>query len=353
MPCTPRAALCSFALLVPLACLLPCALHCKADRGAKPVIELPVVDLPGSNALQPATRIVVTANGIDVDNSAVVDSWPREKREAFISSLDPEGRESVPLVEHEVVKLSSGRITGVELLADWPGLRPLSQVLEAAWDIERRFRQETASDPPFVPRVAMAIEGSVPYETVARVQSLVGQLGLEECSFQVRRADGTIAELPACAPRGRLRMGCQVPRMTVVDTGLAIEIVDREEKPGPVRRQVVGPSTECPSIPRRNGRFDAAKAGRLLDHFDLYRACPEALIGAEASRSWAEVAQMAAAAVRAGRTVLDYFVATPEFARELSRCQETVVCPGPTCPSNFRGAPVPTGGRPPVPRPPR
>jgi len=332
-------------LLLLIACLLPGALHCKAERGAKPVVELPVVEVPG------ATRIVVTATGIDVDNSAVVESWPREKRDAFVATLDAAERRSVPLVEHEIVKLSSGRVTGVELLADWPGLRSLRHVLETASELEQRFHQQAVPGTRFASRMLMVVDGSVPFETVARVQTVVGQLGTDHCFLQVKGSDGTLLEVPAC-PTGK-HMYCSAPRMTVFDQGLGIEPARQAEAPDPPRTPNVNASTECLSIPRQNGRIDYAEARRLLGHLGVAHECTSATIVAESSRPWSDVAPLAAIAMHSGRNRLNFFIVSPELVGDVTRCRPTVACPGSSCPWGIVGAPLPTGGRPPVPRPPR
>lgn len=74
--------------------------------------------------------------------------------------------QSVPLVERDVVKLSSGRITGVDLQADWPVLGQVRQVVGAALELEQRFHREVLADDALAPRIVGA-EGARSWAEVA------------------------------------------------------------------------------------------------------------------------------------------------------------------------------------------
>jgi hypothetical protein len=184
--------------------------------------------------------------------------------------------------------------------------------------------------------------------TTRMLSAVAERAGAVQAHLLCRGASGRAVQIAVDAVGREYRCwDCVVPRLTLLGSGVAVELSRFGDTGVWAGTQLVQGDGVCPSVPSEDGKVDMGAVVRLSRQSEDTPG-PEAMIGAESSRTWGEVAPLVAAAVRIGKTRLRLFLASEQFAQEVAQCREPIVCPGVRCPTSQPRGRTPPGGQPPA-----
>lgn len=266
-----------------------------SQRAAMAIVEMK----HGRDLSAPRSRIVVTAEGVHVDNAA----WLNELDENELAALDAE-------------------IDG-ELVVHATGLSASSPALTAAVREALAIEMKTfASVDTFVGRAELVVDRTVPFLTLAEVMAAAAEAGVTEYCFAVDTPEGgrfIEAEAPTDCARveftKRAEVGlegyCAVPEIEVRAEGLAIrtrrraaegESCEGEIERGPETlewdgRVMLSDKEVCPSVPvLEGGGQDTKGMVALLGQIAaIVPGCTSGLITGGPGITWEQVAPVVVA----------------------------------------------------------
>jgi hypothetical protein len=301
-------------------------------------VSLPAVRRAGLEPPEPRARIVVGAQGIDVDDAAVFASWPEPARRELLRALPEDEAAALPFVHRKLLRISGWSIAPPDTPA--PGqldLPPLREVLEYEAGIERRHAALVDAEPA---RLAanVYVDRDAPYGLVTRVLHSAAQAGYGLAP--VVRGPGGERVLPFRLGATRVCLGLE---LRIFKGGIALKTEDRrltevEEKevevglaelaaslglppqgerrapkkkrvppiPGKAQptargRMVLGPDRACPSVPRRSEELDLARLDALLREVRAaIPACESIVVTASAETPWRALCAVVEQSLEAG-----------------------------------------------------
>jgi hypothetical protein len=173
------------------------------------------------------TRIELRANGIALDNEALVATWPDEERARVRSALPP-GTPSIVQRRHQVLSLQGSALLPTRDASGLDALVPLREALGPVSMIDRMHR------PPGTPSdlrldLALHVAPTIPFDLLVSVLMTAQSTGYQRFHFAVREPSGRVADLPVLTPSGdpeafRVASGsfCLAPIITLGATGFDV-----------------------------------------------------------------------------------------------------------------------------------
>jgi hypothetical protein len=277
--------------------------------GTLRALPLPEVRADRLAPVEPRTRVVIAAEGIDVDNVALFGSWPAENRRTFLETLPPDEAAGQPFIHKSIVRLSGWTMAPPDIGA--PGaldIQPLRQVLEHAHKLEESY-QFIHKDQGFGHKLNFYIDKGAPYHLLVRALYSAGQAGYGDNGLIVRGPKGD-AMLSYRAPTMGAR-ACPTPWITALPNGFAVRLANgalaaRSRDPKPQLPSIDAPSDSapawqdrlvvasrgsCPSVPLKDGRQDLEALTALLRGIaEAAPTCGIARVTASSDMAWGDMA---------------------------------------------------------------